>query len=308
MSDTRFIDGMFELVDSYDGFILDQWGVIHDGHKLYPGVTDVLTHLKARKKQVVILSNSAKRSDYNGDRMKKLGLKAGSFKTVLSAGEVTWQGLKNKAEAPFKGLGDNCYLIARGDDRALLEGLGINLVDNIEDANYILLTGVDAPEKTMEDYDPILKKAVAKGLPLICANPDFITIFGNERHMGPGAVAKRYNEFGGVSHMIGKPHKLIFRHALKLFDGIIPSRVVVIGDSLQHDIAGAIASDLDSAFVTQGVHAGAFKAAGSPELKRKVMEQMVQNYGVRPNWVLESMIWQTKEAANRQRERERFKD
>jgi ribonucleotide monophosphatase NagD (HAD superfamily) len=126
--------------------------------------------------------------------------------------------------------------------------------------------------------------------------------------MGPGALAKRYAEMGGMAHMIGKPHKLIFKHAMKLFDKVIPSRVCVIGDSFQHDIMGANASDLDSVFITQGVHGAAFKADMTAEQKRKAVEQMVHNYGVRPKWVMDSLVWQTKEGASRQRERERFKD
>lgn len=306
--DTTFADGMYELVDCYDGFIMDQWGVLHDGQKLYPGVVDVLAHLKARKKQVIVLSNSAKRSDYNGMRLKRLGLKSGVFKTVLSAGEVTWQGLKYQKEAPFKGLGKDCYLVTRDDERSLLDGLDLNVVDEVEKAGFILVTSVEAPEKSLADYEPMLKKGVSKRLPLICANPDLITIFGHEHHMGPGALAQRYLELGGAAHFIGKPHKPIFRHAISMFDGLIPSRIVVIGDSLHHDIAGAQGVNLDGAFITSGVHAKSFREDMAPGRRRKAMEMLVQQYGVRPKWALESLIWQSRDAALRDRERALAKD
>lgn len=309
MSTMMFCHGLYELMDSYDGFIMDQWGVIHNGLQTYDGVVDTLTHLKHRKKQVVILSNSSKRSDDNVDRLKKLGVKPSLYNAVVSAGEVTWQGLKKQDEPPFKGLGTKCYLITRGEDRALLDGLDIEVVEDIEEAEFILITSFDSPKMTVEDLDPVLKKAVVKRLPAICANPDLVTVYGHERAVGPGAVAKRYHELGGAAHLVGKPHKTIFRYAMGLFDGLIPSRVLVIGDSLQHDIAGAISVDLDTAFITSGIHNNAFKPGMSTEQKRKAMEHLAQGYsGIRPNWVLDGLIWQTPEAALRERERARMKE
>jgi ribonucleotide monophosphatase NagD (HAD superfamily) len=123
MTNMTFCQGLYELMDSYDGFIMDQWGVLHNGLQPYDGVLDTLHHLKARKKQVVILSNSAKHSADNVERLKKLGIRPGHYKAVVSAGEVTWRGLKEKKDAPFKGLGQNCYLISRPDDKSLLDGL-----------------------------------------------------------------------------------------------------------------------------------------------------------------------------------------
>jgi len=303
-----FSEGLYEFMDSYDGFIMDQWGVLHNGIEPYPGVMDALNQLKKRDKQVIILSNSGKRSDYNAKRMKDLGFKTTQYKDIVSAGEVCWQGLKNRDEGVFEGLGTKCFLISRSGDQLLLEGLDIEVVENVEDAEFILITGTDAPHKKLEDYEADLKKAVTKGIPAICANPDLITVFGSERAMGPGAIAKRYQEFGGVSHFIGKPHKPIFRHCLSLFDGVMPARVLMIGDSLYHDIAGGHGVDMDTAFITGGIHANAFKADMSLDQRQKNMEQLAQNYGVRPTWVMHNLIWQTPEAAVRERERARMQD
>ncbi len=306
---TMFSQGLYELMDSYDGFIMDQWGVLHNGVAAYDGVIDTLNHLKQRKKQVIILSNSAKRSDDNVERLKKLGIKPTMYKEVVTAGEVTWQGLKEQKDPPFKGLGNKCYLISRPDDFALLDGLPIERVHDIEEAQFILITGFDSTNNKLEDLDPVFKRAVIKRLPAICANPDMVTVYGHERALGPGAVAKRYHELGGMAHLIGKPHKTIFRHCLGLFDGVIPSRILMIGDSMQHDVAGAMAVDVDTAFITQGIHSSQFKPGLSVEQKRKVMEHLAQVYGgIRPNWVLDSLVWQTAEAALRERERARMKE
>jgi ribonucleotide monophosphatase NagD (HAD superfamily) len=94
-----------------------------------------------------------------------------------------------------------------------------------------------------------------------------------------------------------------------LFDKLIPSRILMIGDSIQHDIAGAMQVDIDTAFITQGIHSNAFKPGMSVEQKRKAMEHLAQGYGgIRPTWVLDSLVWQTPEAALRERERARMKE
>ena len=230
MTNMTYCQGLYELMDSYDGFILDQWGVLHNGLQPYENVLDSLNHLKQRKKQVVILSNSAKRAADNVERLKKLGIRPGHYKAVVTAGEVAWQGLKDRKEAPFKGLGENCYLISRPDDRAILDGLEVNAVADIEDAHFILINSFDAAAMKIEDLDALFKKAVGKRLPMICANPDTVTVYGHERAVGPGAVANRYHELGGAVHYIGKPHKAIFRYCLTLFEGLIPSRILVFPD------------------------------------------------------------------------------
>lgn len=309
MTTMTFCQGLYEFMDSYDGFIMDQWGVLHNGLQPYDGVIDTLNHLKQRKKQVVILSNSAKRSEDNVERLKKLGIKPAHYKEVVTAGEVTWQGLKEQKDTPFKGLGKKCFMVSRPDDRSLLEGLDIQLVSDIEEAQFILVTSFDTASMKLEDLDPVFKRAVMKRLPLVCANPDMVTVYGHEKAVGPGAVAKRYHDLGGMAHLIGKPHKAIFRYAQALFEKIIPSRILVIGDSLQHDIAGGLGVDMDTAFITAGIHNSAFKADMSPEQRRKAMEHLAQIYGgIRPNWVMDSLVWQTPEAALRERERARMKE
>ena len=308
MSGTTFIDGLYEVSHAYDGFILDQWGVLHNGVETYPGVTACLNKLKAQKKQVVILSNSGKRSDYNVERLKEIKIKPSHYKAVVSAGEVVWEGLSNREEGIFEGIGDICYLISRGDDRTLLEGLDLVITDDIEMAEFLLITGVDSPEKSIEDYEPILRKAVARGLPAICANPDLVTIFGKQRAMGPGAVVQRYSEFGGVTHFIGKPHKPIFQRCLEMFKDIIPARILMVGDSLYHDVAGAQSVNIDTAFVLSGIHSSAVTPEMSMEQKTRNVEQLIMNYGVRPTLVMDSMIWQSSDAAKLEKERETWVD
>ncbi|OYV24599.1 MAG: HAD family hydrolase, partial [Rhodospirillales bacterium 20-58-10] len=56
------MSGFAELSEKYDGFIVDLWGVVHDGIKTYPGVIECLRQLRAAGKSVVFLSNAPRRA------------------------------------------------------------------------------------------------------------------------------------------------------------------------------------------------------------------------------------------------------
>ena len=102
--------------------------------------------------------------------------------------------------------------------------------------------------------DPILKKCAERKLPMVCANPDFIMVKpdGSTAHM-PGTIAKRYEELGGSCISFGKPHAPHFEACVAEL-GLPKDKVVHVGDSLHHDIAGANATGIASVFVTGGVH------------------------------------------------------
>ena len=96
MTKTKFCQGISDISDSYNAFIIDQWGVLHNGEKVYDGVLDCLKELKQRKKYIIILSNSGKRAEDNKERMKKLGIGPTMYDEIITSGEMTWQGLKNQ--------------------------------------------------------------------------------------------------------------------------------------------------------------------------------------------------------------------
>jgi ribonucleotide monophosphatase NagD (HAD superfamily) len=56
------LQGLREVAGNYDGFVLDLWGVVHDGVTVFPGVVDALRQLHAAKKKLVFLSNAPRPS------------------------------------------------------------------------------------------------------------------------------------------------------------------------------------------------------------------------------------------------------
>lgn len=291
---TKFCAGISDISDSYSGFIIDQWGVLHNGEKPYDGVIDCLKELKARKKFIIILSNSGKRAEENKERLKKIGIPPSLYDVMMTSGEMTWQGLKDQTEGFFKGLGDKVYVISRGGDRSIVDGLDIEVVDDPKDATFLIIAGADSPEKTLEDYEPILKTCVRKRMKAICANPDSLGVMGAKNIMGPGTLARRYQDFGGVVHYIGKPHQPIFKECIKILQDkeIYPGQTIVIGDALSHDILGGQLVNIDTCLVKTGLHEQSFKNARTPEAVDKALKLLaVQFNNVRPKYLVGSLKW-----------------
>ena len=148
MGKTRFCQGISDISDSYSAFIIDQWGVLHNGEKAYDGVADCLRELKNRKKYIIVLSNSGKRAEENRERLKEFGIVPSMYDEIVTSGELTWQGLASQDDGYFSNIGENCFLMSRGGDTSIIDGLeNVRLVDEIEEADFLLVSGSDAPEK-----------------------------------------------------------------------------------------------------------------------------------------------------------------
>lgn len=291
---TKFCVGISDISDSYAGFIIDQWGVLHDGVKAFDGVVDCLKELKDRKKHVIILSNSGKRAEQNRDRMEDLGISSNLYNEIITSGEVTWQGLSGQAEGYFKGIGNKCIVISRGGDRSIVNDLDVEVVEDPKDATFLIISGADSPEKTVEDYEPLLKRCARYKLKAICANPDSLGVMGGKNIMGPGTLAARYKDFGGIVQFIGKPHQPIFQHCIRLLQeqGIYPGQTVMIGDTMAHDILGGALVNIDTCLVKRGIHSSVFKNCEGPSEVDKTLDILVRQYNnVRPKYLVDDFIW-----------------
>ncbi len=291
---TKICQGISDISDSYSGFIIDQWGVLHDGEKPYQGVLDCLKELKSRNKFIIILSNSGKTADANRERLKDIGIGPSLYSEVITSGELTYQGLRNQDDGIFKDIGKKCYLISRGGDRSIVDGIDVDVVDDVAEADFLLISGSDAPEKKIEDYEPILRKAVQKRLKALCANPDSKALIGMSYVMGPGAIASRYSDFGGVVHYIGKPHQPIFQYCTKILQShdIFPGQTVVIGDAMAHDILGGAMANMDTCLVKSGLHAGAFKNVKDRTELNKALQILSDQYNnLKPTYMVNRLEW-----------------
>ncbi|MGI9416318.1 MAG: TIGR01459 family HAD-type hydrolase [Geminicoccaceae bacterium] len=291
MSASTFADRLADIAPRYQGFIIDQWGVLHDGGEPYPDAIDCLTSLRALDVRIVLLSNSGKRAAHNGERLAEMGYHEHLFDAIVTSGEACWQMLSDRESEDFAALGKRCFLWARSDDRSHVEGLDLEVVEQAEDADFLYLAGVpDYGE--LETYLPALEIGAARKMPLICANPDIVAIYPNGgRGMAPGGVAKCYEEMGGKAVYVGKPHRPVYELCLKKLGGLPNDKILGIGDSLQHDIAGGNGIGIDTLLLTHGVHRDAFAAAEDEAGKQHALDRLVEGYGTRPRWALPRFLW-----------------
>ena len=287
---TVWLTGFAELADRYDAFIVDQYGVLHDGRSPYPGVLDALQRLADLGLPVVVLSNSGKRSAANVARMAELGISPRLYTAFLSSGEVAWRLMAEGSLPELRDRGNRALVVARHDDRSITEGLDLVRVSDPADADFILLAGLDGATQSMADFEPALQVAAGRGLPMLCANPDMAAVTADGVVFATGQVAARYAELGGAVRTIGKPHRDIYLACAAWLRGAKPERVAAVGDSLGHDIAGAAAAGHASVLVTCGAHAAEL-APGNPVQDGRLAGLCDRQGYPRPDWVLSGFAW-----------------
>jgi len=294
MSEVFVINGLEEIYNQYDTYILDQWGVMHDGKKGYSNAIECVEKLFNKKKNLIIISNSSKRNYLSHSRLTSLGFNKKHFKELMTSGEMIWQSLYNKNYSFTKNLGPNCFRIfdkKNDSETNFIEGLGkYNFVNNIDDADFILGCNPYSNKKII-DYIKIFDLAVTKNLPFMCANPDFETIeidsFGNNFCMG--TLAELYRCMGGEAFILGKPSVKIYLESLKSINSIDKSRVLAIGDSLHHDIKGAINFGIDSLLITStGIHQRHFDKS-KPQWSN--LNKSILEIGVKPTFICSNLIF-----------------
>jgi HAD superfamily hydrolase (TIGR01459 family) len=282
------IPGLRSIADSFDHVLLDQWGTLHEGKSIFPAARDCVIRLRAFDKRVLVLSNSGKRAASNRRRLAALGLSPDAYDGVLSSGEVTWRRLREHDRNPFMNLGHICFLISRDGDRSIVEGLDLDVAADANDADFILLAGLDDTASQPELWRERLTVAAQRGLPMLCANPDLLMFGAAGLLPAPGALARFYEALGGEVTYVGKPYAPIFAAALEQLGDPDPRRVLMIGDSLDHDIAGGRAAGLLTLLLSAGVHGAAL---GEPPDQAAAIRRLVGSDARMPHWTMTHLAW-----------------
>jgi HAD superfamily hydrolase (TIGR01459 family) len=275
------LSGFGALAAGYDGFIVDLWGVVHDGVKPYPGVLDCLGRLRAAGKRVVFLSNAPRRAASVGKALAALGVGPEFYDGIMSSGEAVFAALRDRTDE-FAGLGTRFYHLGPARDRDVFDTLPLVEVAAPGAAEFLLNTGPDdilGPQDP-DVYEPVLAESLAAGLPMVCANPDLEVVRDGERIICAGLLAQIYAARGGRVIVRGKPDPAIYGPTMELL-GTPTARTLAVGDSLRTDIAGAKAAGIDSCWVLSGIHA--LHPGDAPA--------QAAAHGVAPVAILEGFSW-----------------
>jgi HAD superfamily hydrolase (TIGR01459 family) len=252
------IDRLADIAGNFDGMLIDQFGVIHDGQTLYPGTLRILSELRGLGISVAVMTNSGKRAAANRERLVRMGIPRQHFVDAISSGEVAFRSLQVK----------RAFLVGKeGEDYGFD---GVEFVARPQDAGVLLILGSDAPRTSLDDYRRIFDGLT---IPAICCNPDKLMLTPEGLMPAPGAIAALYAGMGGRVTWIGKPYPEIYRAAAELIGS--PKRILCIGDSAEHDVAGGRNAGFATLLVMTGISAGLDAAEIDPQ----------------PDYVIDEFVW-----------------
>lgn len=266
------------LTSLYDGLLLDQWGVIHDGTRPAAGAVEALRRTLASGTKVAIVSNSTARAAATLQRLEEMGFDEGMGLAVITSGEVNYQGFLS-SDPYWAELGTRCLVFGNRTPSRWLQGLeaAVRPVDTVAEAQFVFALGLDsvlradgaALPMAPASFTPLLREAAAARLPMLCANPD-VHVVTAEGALRPvvGALAREYESYGGAVRYVGKPHPHVFEAGLAALAaaGVDDKRrIAMVGDSLHHDVRGAIDCGVDSVWVPGGVHFEELGIAAGPQ-------------------------------------------
>jgi HAD superfamily hydrolase (TIGR01459 family) len=244
------------LAEQYDAFLLDLWGVVHDGTSLYAGARECLQHLYDLKKQVVLISNAPRRASKAQAVLDSLGVGREYYQHIITSGEVAFHALSSPAHLHFRG-NEHYYFIGPDRDADVLHGLNYQRAARVNESDFLLNVGFGSEQDTVADMREVLMEAKARRLTMLCLNPDMEVVkITGEVFECAGVIAKQYQEIGGEVVWFGKPYAAIYEHAHTLMGYIEKSKILAVGDGLHTDIEGANAFGVDSLLIAGGILKG----------------------------------------------------
>lgn len=249
------ITDLESIVDNFDVFIFDIWGVIHNGKEVYNGIIDKFTFLKNRNKKIIIASNSPRPASTLKKILNQKGLDESLYDLLMTSGEVFLHEIKNNT-VPFINLINHphAFIVDENIDDLndeLIQQIYKNfqVTDQIEKAEALIVFTVTKNKMEYErKYQKITEKALEHQIPFYCINSDVIVYENNDPIIRPGYWAGIYQQLGGNVIYYGKPHHKIYEFIFSLVP-VPKDRYLMIGDSLNTDIKGAHKADIQSALV-----------------------------------------------------------
>jgi HAD superfamily hydrolase (TIGR01459 family) len=270
------------LASSYDAWLCDVWGVIHNGVRAFPAATDACCQFRANGGIVVLLSNAPRPAAAVQAQLDRLEVPRDAYDAIVTSGDFTRSLLEQELSKPVLHLGPE-------RDKGLFAGLDVTFAAESE-AEVVVCSGLfDDERETPADYTARFAPLVHRGVPMICANPDLTVERGDRIIYCGGALGAEYERLGGGVTYAGKPHPPVYEMAYARIAEIKgarvpPARILAIGDGLRTDIRGAANAGLTSLFVASAIHV-------SPPLNREQIEALFGDSDARPAAAMEALTW-----------------
>jgi HAD superfamily hydrolase (TIGR01459 family) len=281
----RILTGLSEIANGYDALVCDVWGVLHDGKSAHAGAVAALKRFRANHGPVVLLTNAPRPVSALEEQFVRFGVPADCYDAIVTSGVAAREALAERSGGRMLPI----LHIGPERDRGVFEGLPIACV-GLEQASVVLCTGLfDDDNETPGDYADMLAGMKARGLALLCANPDIVVQRGGRLVFCAGSIARAYERTGGDVIYFGKPHAPIYRPVLDAARAVARhpiKRPLAIGDGVETDIAGANRAGIDALFIADGIHGEQI-----PAFTPQAMKQFFDENHVTASAVMRTLVW-----------------
>ena len=265
-------EGLKSIIDDYDIFYIDLWGVVHDGITLHKNAIEALKKITKAKKEYVLLTNAPRPNKVVKITLEKMGMNEKIREKVYSSGEASLDYLKKNC------LKQKFYHIGPSRDFDLFVEFETNKVKDISESSYLLCTGLfENQDEDLNYYKELFKDHTNKKM--ICTNPDLVVDRGSKRELCAGSVALVFKKMGGEVIYFGKPFPEVYNQSIDNKE----KKILSIGDNLNTDIKGANLLNYDSLIISNGVH--------KDEIKKDGIEMVAKKYGVTSNFIQTELKW-----------------
>jgi len=285
MSNPQILAGLREIASGYDALICDVWGVLHDGQTARPQACQAIKQFREQHGPVILLSNAPRPVQDLEAQFERFGVPFDCYDAIMTSGVAAREDLARRAS------GKRLRMLHLGPSRdsGLFAGLNVDCVD-VADAEIVLCTGFyDDETETPADYADMLSDLQARGLTMLCANPDLMVQRGGRMIPCAGAMAAAYEGIGGHVVYYGKPHAAIYKITLAEVHRVVGKRVgrpLAIGDGMGTDLKGANAAGIDALFIADGIHGEDVR-----ELTPEHMVALFAKAGVHARAAMRTLVW-----------------
>jgi NagD protein len=233
---SRWFNGMATV-----GFLLDMDGVIYRGSRLVPGASDFITRLRNHGIPFRFLTNNSQRARRDvALKLHRLGIEA-SENEVFTCAMATARFLASQKP------NGTAYVIGEHGLAAALHRNGLTVVD--DDPDFVVVG--EGRTMTFEMIERGVR-LVEKGARLIATNPDPNCPTDQGTRPGCGAIVAMIERATGVeAFSVGKPSPVMMRAARKEM-GLRTDEVIMVGDTMETDILGAVQMGYRSVLVLSG--------------------------------------------------------
>ena len=265
-------DGFCTIVDNYQLFYIDLWGVVHNGIALNHEAINTIKEITKKNKDYVLLTNAPRPNNTVKSFLEKMGLEKEIRDHVFTSGDAALNYIKKNL------INKSFFHVGPPRDFDLFNDFKHLKTDNFGESEYILCTGLfDEHNKDLNYYNNLLEKNLKKKM--ICTNPDLIVDRGDVRELCAGSVAMVFEKMGGEVIYFGKPYPEVYYQSIdKKY-----KKVLSIGDNLNTDIKGANLLNFDSLIISNGIH--------KDEIKEHGIEKISKSYETICNYIQSELKW-----------------